>query len=436
LDHLLNCFITVTPEAALEQAKQVDGEIVRGQYRGPLHGIPISIKDHIDTAGIRTTAGAKSRISNVPTTDAAVARRMKQAGAVLIGKANMNRFASGESGDNPDFGKIRNPWHTDFPPGGSSGGSGAHVAAGFVPLSIGSDNGGSIRIPAASCGVVGLKPTHGRVSLEGISPRLYTFDHPGPLTRSVEDCAIALQALAGHDTGDTTTARKAVPDYLRDLHAGIKGLRIGADRQHTSVGQPEVLSAFDKAVDTLQRHGAEIAEVTIPAYSDFLAVGNTMALCEFAVAAADLYRENPGDLDPDDAVDVKAGSIIPAIDYIRATQYRRILQAEYAQATRHVDLFILPSYPLARRPFGDYPQVQGRKFTLEDALYYTLPFDVLGLPAISGTVWFHRRRLPHGNSIHRTSIRRADRIESGVPLRAGNGLAYSAPAPVGLTTVS
>jgi len=277
LDKTLNTYITVLADSALADAKTVDAEIAKGRYRGPLHGIPVAIKDHIDTAGVRTTAGAKSRITNVPTTDAAVVRRVKQAGAVIIGKANMNKFADGESGDNPDFGRIRNPWNTQYSPGGSSSGAGAQVAAGLVPLSIGSDNGGSVRIPAALCGVVGLKPTHGRISLEGIFPRLYSLDHPGPLTRSVADCAIALQVLAGHDAEDTTTARRAVPDYAADLRSGIKGMAIGVDRKYATVGQPHVLAAFDATIDLLHRLGANIVDVTIPSYAEMLAVGNTIA---------------------------------------------------------------------------------------------------------------------------------------------------------------
>src|SRR5215470_13393926 len=178
---LLNSFITLVPELALGRGREMDAEMAHGRYRGPLHGIPISIKDHIDTAGVITTAGAKSRKSNLPTQDAAVTRRLYAAGAVLIGKANMNKFASGESGENPDFGRIGNPWGRNFSPGGSSGGSGAHVAAGVVPLSIGSDNGGSVRIPAALCGIVGIKPTFGRVSADGVAPRSFSTDHIGPL---------------------------------------------------------------------------------------------------------------------------------------------------------------------------------------------------------------------------------------------------------------
>jgi aspartyl-tRNA(Asn)/glutamyl-tRNA(Gln) amidotransferase subunit A len=380
---LLNSFITIVPEQALGRAREMDAEIARGGYRGPLHGIPISIKDHIDTVGVITTAGAKSRKSNLPSKDAAVTRRLYAAGAVLIGKANMNKFASGESGENPDFGRIGNPWGRNFSPGGSSGGSGAHVAAGVVPLSIGSDNGGSVRIPAALCGVVGLKPTHGRISQEGIHPRLYSLDHPGPLTRSVEDCAIALQALAGHDPGDTTTASKPVPDYMKSLPRGVRGLRVGIDPAYHTIGHPEVLAAFETSLQTLQRLGAAVTHVSIPAYEQLLAVGSTIATCEFAVAAANLFHDHPEDLDAVDTADFKAGSIVPAVDYIRATQQRRVLQLAFRKATDGVDVFASPSYPLAPRPYGAFPRVQGRDFTFADAIRYTYPFDILGTPAIS-----------------------------------------------------
>ena len=397
LDKTLNSYITLLADAALAEAKVVDAEISKGQYRGPLHGIPVAIKDHIDTAGVRTTAGAKSRITNIPTTDAAVVRRVKRAGAVIIGKANMNKFADGESGDNPDFGRIKNPWNTQYSPGGSSSGAGAQVAAGLVPLSIGSDNGGSVRIPAALCGVVGLKPTHGRISLEGIFPRLYSLDHPGPLTRSVADCAIALQVLAGHDTEDTTTARRPVPDYSAELRSGIKGMAIGVDRKYATVGQPHVLSAFNATIDLLHQLGATIVDVTIPPYADMLAVGNTIAACEYSVAAAHLFREHPSDFDlakPPAAsgADIKAGALIPAVDYIRATQKRRLLQRAYAQSTRSVAVFIAPTYPLAPRPFGEYP----KPYTADDAIRYTFPFDLLGLPAISIPCGFSPDSMPIG----------------------------------------
>ena len=401
LESALNSFITLIPDAALEEARQMDAEIARGQYRGPLHGIPISIKDHIDTAGIRTTAGAKSRVANVPAADAAGVRRVKRAGAGIIGKANMNKFADGESGDNPDFGKIRNPWNRDYSPGGSSSGSGAQVAAGIVPLSVGTDNGGSVRIPAALCGVVGLKPTHGRISLEGIFPRLYTLDHPGPLTRTVEDCAIALQVLAGHDAGDTTTARRPVPDYGAGLRTGIKGMVIGVDRGYVTVGQPDVLAAFDVALDALRSLGASVVDVTLPPFDQLLAVGNTIASCEYSVAAAQLFHEHPSDFDAAvppaaSSADIKAGALIPAVDYIRATQQRRVLQSAYARATHDTAVVVAPTYPLAGRPFGPYPRVQNREFTANDAIRYTFSFDLLGLPAISVPCGFSHDGFPVG----------------------------------------
>ena len=397
LDKTLNSYITLLPESALAEAKIVDADIAKGHYRGPLHGIPVAIKDHIDTAGVRTTAGAKSRITNVPTADAAVVRRAKAAGAVVMGKANMNKFADGESGDNPDFGRIRNPWNPQYSPGGSSSGAGSQVAAGLVPLSIGSDNGGSVRIPAALCGVVGLKPTHGRISLEGIFPRLYSLDHPGPLTRSVADCAIALQVLAGHDAEDTTTARRTVPDYTAELKSGIKGMAIGVDRKYATVGEPHVLGAFNASIDVLRRLGAIIIDVTIPSYAEMLAVGNTIAACEYSVAAAHLFREHPSDFDlakPPAAsgADIKAGALIPAVDYIRASQKRRLLQRAYAQATHTIALLVSPTYPLAPRPFGGYP----KPYTADDAIRYTFPFDLLGLPAISVPCGFSPDNMPIG----------------------------------------
>lgn len=391
----LNAYITFLPERALEQARQADQAIKRGGYIGPLHGIPISIKDHIDTAGVPTSGGARARLTNIPETDAAVARRLKRAGAILMGKANMNRWAGGESGDNPDFGKIRTPWNLDFSAGGSSGGSGAMVAAGLVPLSIGTDNGGSIRIPAAVCGVVGLKPTYGRVSLEGIFPRAYTFDHPGPLTRSVEDCAIALQAIAGHDTGDSTTIRKPVPDYVKGLATPAAPVRIGVDRGFARLAEPAVLDRWEKALTTLERAGASIREVTVPAPEELVSVLNGLSP-EFCVAMDALARQHPTAFAPDDMTWQLAGALVPAVDYIRTTQRRRVMQMRYASATKDVDVFACPSYTFERRPFGAYPDVGGRAATFDDALRYTAPFDVLGLPAISIPCGFSDGGFPIG----------------------------------------
>lgn len=380
LEPRLNSYITFLPERALAEAAKADTEIARGEHRGPLHGIPMSLKDLFDTEGVPTSAGAAFLKDHVPERDAEVTRRLKEAGAILMGKANMNKFAGGESGDNPDFGKMKNPWNLEFSPGGSSGGSGAQVSAGLVAFSVGSDNGGSVRIPAALCGVVGLKPTHGRISMEGMFPRAYTVDHAGPLTRSVEDCATVLQVLAGHRVGDSTTARKPVPDYLESLREPVNGLRIGIDRDYVSVGQPSVLQALDKAVMKLQELGATIVEVRLPSVEEINEVMNALFYPEWGAAHEPWLRERPEEYGSGGA---RAALLIPAVDYIKASRKRRVLQVEFARATQGVDLVASPTYPLDRRPFGEYPLVQGKPFSFMEALRYTVPFDVLGLPAIS-----------------------------------------------------
>jgi aspartyl-tRNA(Asn)/glutamyl-tRNA(Gln) amidotransferase subunit A len=382
LDPTLNSYITFLPEAALEQARRADRQIRGGTDLGPLHGIPCSIKDHIDTSGIPTTAGARFRLSNVPTRDAPIVRRLKEAGAIVMGKANMNKWAGGESGDNPDFGKIRTPWNVKFSAGGSSGGSGAMVAAGMVTFSVGTDNGGSIRIPAALCGIVGLKPTYGRVSTDGIFPRAYSFDHAGPLARSVEDCASVLQAIAGHGAGDATTSRKPVPDYVKALAEPLRSVRIGVDRRFAGFGEAVVLDRWETALTALTRLGASIHDVVLPPPDEFVAVVYQLS-AEFSACMRDLWRQHPTEFSAEDRSWQLACELVPAVDYIRAGQQRRLLQVAYARATQAVDVLACPSYPFARRPFEGFPTIEGRPATFDDAVRYTSPFDILGLPAIS-----------------------------------------------------
>lgn len=394
LEGRLNSYIRFLPERALEQAGRCDGEIARGDYRGPLHGIPVSLKDLFDVEGIPTSGGARFLLDSQPRGDSAVARRLRQAGAVLLGKSNLNKFAGGESGDNPDFGRIRNPWNLEFSPGGSSGGSGAQVAAGLTALSVGTDNGGSVRIPAALCGIVGLKPTHGRISMEGMFPRAYSFDHPGPLTRSVEDSAIALQALAGHDRGDSTTLARPVPDYRAALYAPAKGLRIGLDARFVGVAQPAVRSAFDAALAKLEDLGLAVRPVQLPAAEEMNALFSALFFPEWGAAHEPWLRSHPEQYPEEWAA--RSALLIPAVEYIKASRRRRELQVEYARATREVDLVASPTYPIDRRPFGDYPEIDGRRIGFDDALRYTMPFDLLGLPAISVPCGFSPDGFPIG----------------------------------------
>jgi len=379
----LNSYITFLPEKALEEARARDRERARGEVKGPLHGIPISLKDVFDTAGIPSTAGARFLAGRLPSADAEVTRRLTLAGTVLMGKSNLNKFAGGESGENPDYGDIRNPWNLQFSPSGSSGGSAAQVATGMAALSMGSDNGGSIRNPACVCGVVGLKPTHGLVSTEGMFPRAYSVDHAGTLTRTVEDAALVLPVLAGD--------REVLGD-LSTMEAPVKGMKLGLDREIVRVGEPAVLRIFDEVVKKLAEIGFEIVDVELPSPEEMMPAMYTIFFCEWGVAHEPWMRSHPEEYDGGG----RAALLIPAADYLKAQQQRRLFQLRYARALSQVDLLVSPTYPIVRRDHRSLPVVGGRRLTLDDALRYTMPYDLMGLPAISLTGGFAHPDAPVG----------------------------------------
>jgi aspartyl-tRNA(Asn)/glutamyl-tRNA(Gln) amidotransferase subunit A len=362
----LNSYITFLPEKALDEARLRDRERARGEAKGPLHGVPISLKDVFDTSGIPSTAGARFLAERRPKEDAEVTRRLAQAGSILMGKANLNKFAGGESGENPDYGDMRNPWNLSFSPSGSSGGSAAQVATGMAALSMGSDNGGSVRNPACVCGIVGLKPTHGLVSTEGMFPRAYSVDHAGSLTRTVEDAALVLGTLANGD-------------YLSGLSRPVKGLKVGLDRNLVTVGEAPVLSIFDSVVKKLSEIGFEMVEVEVPRPEEMMPAMYTIFFCEWGVAHEPWMRSNPEEYEGG----ARAALLIPAADYLKAQQQRRLFQKRYAEALAKVDLLVTPTYPIVRREHRRLPVVEGRRFTLDDALRYTMPYDLMGLPAVS-----------------------------------------------------
>ncbi len=292
MDGELHAFVTVTEPRALADARRADAELAAGTDRGPMHSIPYAPNDIYDTAGIRTTCHSKLREEIVPAEDSVVAARLAAAGGVLLGKLATHEFAIGGPFFDLPFPPARNPWHTEHITGGSSSGSGAAVAAGMTRVALGSDTGGSIRGPAAHCGVVGLKPTYGRVSRRGVFPLSYTLDHCGPLARSVEDAAVCLQVIAGHDPLDPASADVSVPDYLAGLHAGIAGLRVGVPR-HFFADAPgvsrEVVAVIDGMVERLRAAGAIMEEVTLPDYVLFNACGRVILTSEaFAIHEADL----------------------------------------------------------------------------------------------------------------------------------------------------
>ena len=392
LEPELNSYITFLPERALDQARRRDRERAQGNVNSPLHGIPISLKDVFETAGIPTTAGARFLKNHTPSVDAEVTRRLDEVGCVLMGKANLNKFAGGESGANPDFGNMNNPWNLDYSPSGSSGGSAVQVASGLAALSMGSDNGGSVRNPASVCNVVGLKPTHGRISTEGMFPRAYTIDHAGTLTRTVKDAAIALNVLAGHRAGDTTTARHSVPDYVAELDGPVTGVKVGVDETLLRVAEPAVARTFAQALATLAELQMTIVDVSLPSPEEMSEVMYLIFLCEWGAAHEPWMRERPEEY----GGGARGALLISAVDYLKAQRQRRVLQLRAAEAMKSVDLLASPTYPIVRRSHRGLPMVSGRQLDTMDVLRFTMPYDLLGLPAISTPAGFDGEDAPIG----------------------------------------
>ena len=311
-DANLRAFITITGEQALEQARQADRELAIGQDRGPLHGIPVGLKDLFSTKGVRTTAGSKVYENFVPERNATVVEKLLAAGAVVMGKLNMHELAYGITSANPHFGPVRNPWNPQHSPGGSSGGSGAAVATQMVFMAMGSDTGGSIRIPASFCGTVGLKPTYGRVSRFGVLPLGFSLDHAGPLTRSVRDAALTLNAIAGHDPRDPGSSRRPVVDFVPDEDCSIRGLRIGfPDSFFFEHLHEDVESAVRGALARAGSLGAVIKPVRLPDMAALNAIARIVLLSE-ASAALEPHMENRAQFGPDVLALLDQGRLVPA----------------------------------------------------------------------------------------------------------------------------
>jgi aspartyl-tRNA(Asn)/glutamyl-tRNA(Gln) amidotransferase subunit A len=379
-----NAFITITEELALAQAEQADDELSRGIDRGPLHGIPYALKDVFSTKGIRTTCGSKILADHIPDHDSAVYEKLRTAGAVLMGKAGMQEFAYGITCNNPHFGAIRNPHDPERIPGGSSGGSGVAVAAEMVFFAMGSDTGGSIRIPAAFCGCVGLKPTSGRVSRFGVLPLDFSLDHMGPLTRSARDAAIVLQAIAGFDIRDDTSSKQPVRP-LTDLPASVKGLRIGLPENfYNERLTHEVEQAFAAAVKGTEAAGAQLVPLRVPDPGEINTISRVILLAE-ASALMEPYLHRRGDFGADVLALFDQGRLLAATDYINAQRLRRLYQQEWAKLWSKVDCIFTPTAPLVAPKIGEtHVEIAG---TQEDVRLASTRFvraiNVLGLPAIS-----------------------------------------------------
>jgi len=354
LDPRLNAFTTVAREQALATARSLTDELARGRWRGPLHGIPVGIKDITDTAGIRTTYGSRLFASHVPATDAEPVSRLRAAGAVVVGKTATHEFAFGTTTSNPHFGPTRNPWQTDHVPGGSSGGAGAAVAAGLVPLSTGSDTGGSIRIPAAACGCVGLKPTHGRVSLRGTYPLAPSLDHVGPLGQSTADCALALQVLAGFDPADPWSRRFPGSDFLVGLDVPLRGVRLGVDRAHrpVTVGN-DALAALDRALTAACDLGAEVVEVSLPDAVEITLAASVILLAESHAQHRDQIAAHRADYGADVRDQLDASAAVDTRSLVHALHTRERVTREVERLFEAgIDGFLTPTMAVTAPRIG------------------------------------------------------------------------------------
>jgi aspartyl-tRNA(Asn)/glutamyl-tRNA(Gln) amidotransferase subunit A len=392
----LNAFITVTGDEALKTARKMEAEQRQGKWRGPLHGIPIALKDNIDTAGIRTTAASELFKDRVPTEDAEVVRRLKNAGAVILGKSNLHEFAYGGSSSISYFGPVHNPWALERVSGGSSGGSAAATAAGLCFGALGTDTGGSIRNPACYCGIVGFKPTYGRVSNRGVLPLSWTLDHVGPLCRTVEDAALMLSAIAGYDELDPSSADKPVADYTSALKMQGSKLRLGIPRTPFFEGlDPEIAKAVDAAIEVLRRLTATVGEVTLPSeglslleiYTKVRSVDAYAYHQKWITESPEKYQASTRERIIQNAAGVTAAA------YVQARHQIDLLRTEIKKTFASVDLLITPTMPILPALIKD-GENQSTVY-----LRNTSPFNVLGLPAISIPCGFTDSGLPIGLQI-------------------------------------
>lgn len=428
LDPKLKAFITVTAEMAQNQARQADQDLANGKDRGPLHGIPVAVKDVFCTQGIRTTCGSKLFADYVPEYDAAVVERLKSAGAVIVGKTNMHELAYGVTSTNPHFGTVRNPWNLDRITGGSSGGSGSAVAAGIVPMAMGSDTGGSIRIPASFCGTVGLKPSFGRVSRYGVLPLDFSLDHMGPLTQCVRDAALTLNAIAGFDLRDETSSRRPVEAYLPPEPVAIQGLRIGLpenfyfDRVSTSVAD-----SVRRAARLAEEAGAIVVPVSVPDVAQLNTIGRLILLSE-ASATMDHYLNRREDFGADVRALLDQGRLIPATDYINAQRVRRMLLQEFQSIWKHVDCLFTPTTPTSAPRIGQSTiDLGGPEDVRIASTRLTRGINVLGWPALSLPCGFDEEGLPLGLQIIGPSFQEALIMRVGAALETALNLTYRRP---------
>ncbi len=415
----IHAFVTLTRDRALADARRADAEIKAGRARGPLHGIPLGLKDIIDTKGILTSCQSAHNLGNVPDKDATCAARLAEAGSVLMGKLTTHEFADGgPSFDNP-WPPSRNPWDTSRFTAGSSSGTGAAVAAGFILGGLGTDTGGSIRGPAALCGIVGLKPTYGLVSRSGVAPAAWSLDHIGPMAWTSEDCALMLNALAGHDPADPASARRPAPDYAVGLGHPARGLRVGVLKRWHETDRPvsdAVGAGIENAVRTYRDIGAEVVDLSVPSMQTYAAAGFFISTAERGAAYEEMMRQAPGKFGQRYRDRLILASFVSGMDYVQAVRMRRRLTAEMLAAMAEVDVVLTAGNPDEAPPIDKVPRWDNL-----DKPNFTMAFNLTGMPAICVPSGFGPNGMP-------VSIQLAARhFEEATLLRAAH--AYETATP-------
>ena len=394
----LNAYITVCEEEAVREAELLTREWESGTLRGPLHGIPIAVKDLVYTEGIRTTMGSVIHQDFVPPDDATVIEKLKDAGAVIIGKTNTHEFAYGPTGDVSHFGPVRNPYDPSRISGGSSSGSAAAVASGMAFAGIGTDTGGSVRIPASACNLVGMKPTFGRISKNNIFPLAYTLDHPGPITAGVEENAILLNILAGPDPADRYSLLESPPDFTAELRDGVEGTVIGLPAHYFRLLDPEVRSAAEQAVRRFESLGAKVIDVDIPVMPEINDAQIVTIQCEAAAIHRETMENRPGDYAPEVLARLEASVRRAGWEYVRAQQERPRLIEAYNEVFSNVDVLLTPTLPILPTPIGERKTVvDGKEIDVIPALLsLTSPTNFTGNPSLNVPAGFSREGLPIG----------------------------------------
>src|SRR6059036_1854863 len=403
VDKQIRAYITVCDAQAREVARAAERMIQAGYYLGPLHGIPVALKDNIYTRDVRTTAGSKILADFIPAEDATVTARLKRAGAVIIGKTNLHEFAWGGTTDNPHYGTCRNPWNPERFPAGSSGGSGAAVAARTCLGALGTDTGGSIRLPSSVNGIVGIRPTIGRVSNHNVVPLAWTMDTVSPMTRTVEDCVLMFEVIAGHDPLDDHSAHVPVSDYRSELTRGVRGLRVGLIRDYSLAHvQQAVGDTIRAAVTTLESLGVQVEEIAMPSIHGNISAQLTIESCEPSTYHQDWLRTRAAEYGEDVRTLLELGEMYLATHYLQAQRYRSVLRKEFLEGFKHVDAFVTPTLPFTATPCGATEVVienGQREDMLSAIMQFTGVPSLAGLPALSIPVGFDPDGLPVGMQV-------------------------------------